>query len=77
MTIRSPEIDDEMRKQLESLGIVPKGNIQVTVKSGKVLDHNAKSQSGLFGTFVGSNPEYSWDIDSWADRIFISIDPNG
>lgn len=77
MTISSPQIGDEMRKQLESFGIVPKGNVQVTVKSGKVLDHNAKNQSGLFGTFVGSDPKYSWDIHSWADRIFISIDPNG
>lgn len=76
VTISSPEIDDKKRTQLETLGITPKGEIQVTVKSGKVLTHNAKSQSGLFDILVGLDPEYFWDIHDWSDRIFILIDPN-
>lgn len=70
--ISSPDIPESNLAQLNQLPFKPTGTVQVTpAPSDRVLEHNADRAPALL------DRAYVWNLDSWEDRIFIKIAPQG
>ena len=70
--ISSPEIPAQNLAQHEELPFEPAGTVRITpAPTDRVLDHNADRSPAML------DRAYVWNVDSWEDRIFIKIVPQG
>ncbi|MDF1600354.1 hypothetical protein PZ895_11345, partial [Mesorhizobium sp. YIM 152430] len=72
LEISSPEIPAQNLAQLEQLPFKPIGTVRITpAPTDRVLEHNADRAPAML------DRAYLWNVDSWEDRIFIKIAPQG
>lgn len=70
--ISSPEIPAQNLAQLEELPFKPTGTVRITpAPTDRVLEHNADRAPAML------DRAYLWNVDSWEDRVFIKIEPQG
>lgn len=70
ITISSPEMKEDNKRELESLGIKVSGTLEVKLpKNAEVISHNATSAPKLFGLVGG----YKWNIGSVSQQPMMKI----
>jgi hypothetical protein len=70
--ISSPETTAQNLAQLEQLPFRPSGTVRIVPDpADRVVEHNADRAASFL------DRAYVWNLDSWADQIFIRIEPKG